>query len=83
MPLTSREQEALSRRYNSVAIVVPLQDGSYAVFANDRTSESMLIVEDLDDLSFAITSRANMHKRKTPSKGLPSASLDITELLEE
>ena len=70
MTITQQEQEALSRRYgNSIAIIVPLSTGEYAVFSSDRTSESMVIVDDIDNLGLAITSRANMHQRKTPSKG--------------
>ena len=67
--MTPQEQEALSIRYgDGVAIVAPLKDGSYAVFANDRTMESMLIITNPDELVLAITSRSNMIKRKTPSK---------------
>ena len=72
-----REREALSRRYLTCAIVVPLNDGSFAVFASDRTSESMVIVDDTEHLSLAITSRANMIDRKTPSKG---AEVDMSSL---
>jgi hypothetical protein len=69
--MTSHEQEALSRRYAFRASVVPLEDGSFAVFALDLSSESLLIVENPDDLAFAIVSRANMLRRKTPSKDDP------------
>lgn len=80
--MTPREQEALSRRYGkNTAIVVPLEDGSFAVFAEDRTSESLLIVEDNDDLAIAITSRANMRQRKAPSKNR-DIGLDMKSLLE-
>jgi hypothetical protein len=81
MPVTKQEQEALSRRYAYYAIVTPLEDGSFAVFSNDRTAESMLIVEDNDDLAMAITSRANMNRRKTPSRGR-DVDLDMDSLLE-
>ena len=81
-PVTRQEQEALSKRYgNNKAHVVPLEDGSFAVFASDLTSESMVIVEDNDTLAVAITSRASMHKRKTPSKGRP-VKLNMQSLLE-
>lgn len=67
--MTPQVQEALSKRYGSnTAIVVPLNDGSFAVFAEDRTSESLMIVNDNDSLAIAITSRAGMRERKAPSK---------------
>ena len=67
--MTPQEQEALSIRYGErIAIVVPLKDGSFGVFACDHTLESLLIVSNPDELILAITSRANMVKRKTPSK---------------
>lgn len=78
-PVTKQEQEALSKRYHTCAIVVPLSDGTFAVFSNDRTSESMLLVENPDDLAIAIASRAGMHDRKTPSKGRP-VELNLAEL---
>lgn len=82
MAVTVQEQEALSKRYgNGVAIVVPLADGSFAVFSHDRTAEAMLIVDDNDNLAMAITSRANMHARKTPSKGRP-VELNMKSLLD-
>lgn len=83
MPITSREKEAMSGRFENFAAVVPLSDGSYAVFSHDRTVESMLIVEDTDDLLLAIASRANMNQRKTPSKGLPGATADADELMND
>lgn len=83
MPLTSREKEALAGRYNNFAVVVPLSDGAYAVFSHDKTVESMLIVDDTDDLQLAISSRANMHERKTPSKGLAGATVNVNELLDD
>jgi len=66
--MTSQEQEALSRRYAFRASVTPLEDGSFAVFALDLSSESMVIVQSLDDLGLAVVSRANMSRRKTPSR---------------
>lgn len=68
----AREQEALLNRLSdSVAVVMPLSDGSFAVFSNDRTMESMIIVDTEEELAIACNSRANMLKRKTPSKGSP------------
>lgn len=69
--MKTQEQEALSRRYAFRASVVPLEDGSFAVFALDLSSESLLIVNNSDDLALAIVSRANMLQRKTPSKDDP------------
>jgi hypothetical protein len=80
--MTTQEQEALSKRYGkNVAIVIPLRDGSFAVFSEDLTSESLLIVDDNDNLAIAINSRANMHGRKTPSKNR-DVGLNIKSLLE-
>jgi|SRR5215471_15481634 len=62
-----RVQEALSIHWGYSAVVVPLRDGTFGVFARDRTIESLLIVDNPDDLSIAITSRANMSDRRTPS----------------
>jgi hypothetical protein len=71
--MTKQEQEALSRRYAFRACVTPLEDGSFAVFALDLSSESLLIAESPDDLALAVVSRANMLKRKTPSRDDPTA----------
>jgi hypothetical protein len=71
MAMTAREQEALSRRYAFGCIVTPLSDGAFAVFAMDRTAESMVIVDSEEELALACTSRANMVERKTPSKAPP------------
>jgi hypothetical protein len=80
--LSSQEQEALSKRYGkNVAIVIPLRDGSFAVFSEDLTSESLIVVDDNDNLAMAINSRANMHGRKTPSKNR-DVGLNIKSLLE-
>jgi hypothetical protein len=81
-PLTPQEMEALSIRYVVSAIVVPLKDGSFAVFANDRSGESLVIVQNTDDLALAITSRANMAQRKTPSR-VPGAVVDLDALFDE
>ena len=78
----SPEQEALSSRFLKAAIVTPLSDGSFAVFSNDRTAESMVIVENADDIILAITSRASMLERKTPSKA-PGVPVSVTSFLEE
>lgn len=67
--MTRQEQEALSKRYAIRACITPLSDGSFAVFSLDLSSESLLIVENADDLVLAIVSRAAMLQRKTPSKG--------------
>jgi len=78
------KQEALSRRYAFRASVTPLEDGSFAVFALDLSAESLLIVHDADELALAVVSRANMTKRKTPSKeevrDLGLGQLDLSEL---
>jgi hypothetical protein len=66
--MTPQEQEALSMRHAYRAAVTPLGDGSFAVFSIDLTSESMMIVDNPDDLILAIMSRASMLKRKTPSE---------------
>jgi len=79
--VTRQEQEALSRRHNYSAVVVPLSTGEFAIFSSDLTSESMLIVDNADDLSLAIVSRASMHDRKTPSKGRP-VDLNMKGLLD-
>jgi hypothetical protein len=63
-----QEQEALSRRHTFRAAVTPLSNGSFAIFALDLSAESLIIVENADDLVLAIVSRANMLERKTPSK---------------
>jgi hypothetical protein len=68
--LSPSEAEALSNRFMKAAVVTPLSDGSFAVFSNDRTIESMIIAENPDDIILAITSRAAMLHRKTPSKAL-------------
>lgn len=65
--ISPQEQEALSARYTQYAIVAALEDGSFAVFANDLTRESMIIVSDPDDLALACASRIQMCKRITPS----------------
>jgi len=61
----SREEEALTKRYEFRASVTPLEDGSFAVFALDFSEESMLIVDDVEELVLAIVSRANMKRRKS------------------
>jgi len=58
-----RTQEALSRRYAYRASVTPLEDGSFAVFAIDFSAESLVIVESVEELGLAITSRANLRRR--------------------
>jgi len=65
--MTKQEQEALSRRHVFRASVTPLEDGTFAVFALDLSAESLVVVT-ADDLSLAVVSRANMLRRKTPSK---------------
>jgi len=80
--MEKRRQEALSRRYAFRAAVTPLEDGAFAVFALDLSSESLVIVE-ADDLALAIVSRANMLERKTPSKEEArdiKVDLDLSEL---
>lgn len=66
--LNPRVQEALSARHYRVAIVATLEDGSFAVFSGDRTPESLILVDDPDDLALACASRASMFDRVTPSK---------------
>jgi len=82
--MTKQEQEALSRRYAFRASVTPLEDGSFAVFALDLSSESMLIAKDADELALAVVSRANMLQRKTPSREEPRDlrldELDLSEI---
>lgn len=63
-----RAKEALANRRYYAAVVTVLSDGSYAVFANDRHSESMVIVDNPDDLAIAIESRFKMKQRVIPSK---------------
>lgn len=87
---TPQVKEALYRRNSYHAVVTPLQDGSFAVFANDRSLETLLIVSNPDDLILAIVSRANLLHRKTPSaeerpprKAMPTqdfAELDFSSL---
>jgi len=82
--MEKREQEALSRRYAFRASVVPLEDGSFAVFAIDLSAESLIIVDNVDDLALAIVSRANLLQRKTPSREEPRDlrldELDLSEI---
>ena len=82
--MDKRTQEALSRRYAFRASVTPLEDGSFAVFSLDLSSESMIIAADADELALAVVSRANMLQRKTPSKEEPRdlklEHLDLSEL---
>jgi hypothetical protein len=70
--MTSQEEEALSIRYEEGkgAFVVPLSDGFFGVFASDKAGESLVIVgpAHIEELMIAISSRANMTSRKTPSK---------------
>jgi hypothetical protein len=63
-----REKEARDLRYFQAAVVVVLRDGSFAVFANDRSSESMFIADNPDDLALAIASRFKMNDRKRISR---------------
>lgn len=63
-----RAKEALGKRRYYAAVVTVLSDGSYAVFANDRHSESMVIVDNPDDLAIAIESRFKIKQRITSSK---------------
>jgi hypothetical protein len=80
--MTPNEQEALSKRYGkNVAIVAPLEDGSFAVFAKDLTAESLMLVNDNDDLAIAISSRASMKERKTASRNR-DVGLNMKSLLE-
>jgi hypothetical protein len=76
------EREALSSRFERGAHVVPLSNGSFAVFAHDRTGESLIIVDRPEELMIAITSRANMADRKTPSKA-PPIEINLDDLFEE
>jgi len=81
--MEKRKQEALSRRYAFRAVVTPLEDGAFAVFALDLSSESLVIVNDAEELALAIVSRANMLERKTPSKEEMrdiKVDLDLSEL---
>lgn len=63
-----RVKEALDKRRYYAAVVTVLEDGSFAVFATDRHSESMIIVDNPDDLVLAIASRYKMKQRVVPSK---------------
>jgi hypothetical protein len=87
MPMSPQEQEALSIRYQRHAIVAPLSGGGFAVFAHDYSKESMVIVDDPDNLALAITTRASMAALKSPSReGSPSkrkpdpVDLDFSDL---
>lgn len=66
-PLTPQEREAMFIRHDKHTIVTQLEDGAYAVFSNDYTRESMVIVTNPDDLALAISSRLNMCRRVTRS----------------
>lgn len=66
-PLTPQEREAMYIRHDRHTIVTQLEDGSYAVFSNDYTRESLVIVTNPDDLALAISSRLNMCRRVTRS----------------
>ena len=73
--MNPREQEALSKRYAYRASVTPLADGSFAIFSLDFSPESMVIVDNADDLGLAITSRANMNRRRD-AKGFDEVDFD-------
>ena len=66
-PLSPQEREAMYIRHDRHTIVTQLEDGSYAVFSNDYTRESLVIVTNPDDLALAISSRLNMCRRVTRS----------------
>lgn len=78
--MDKNEQEALSTRYAYRASVTPLEDGSFAVFALDLTAESLIIVDNPDDLVIAIMSRAAMSKRITPSKREPQEVMEFDDV---
>jgi hypothetical protein len=77
-PKTNPEvQEALSKRYVTAAIVVPLSDGiSFAVFANDRSQESMTICHE-NDLPIVIAGKAHMAPKRTNTNINPTKSTYI------
>lgn len=76
-PATNREvQEALSHRYSIAAIVTPLDNGQFAVFANDRSLDSLVICSS-EDLPIVIASRAKMNPRKTQPQALPSQLITV------
>lgn len=76
-------QEALSLRYTTAAIIVPLKSGKWGVFANDRTPSSLIICEP-DNLHLVAASRAKLNPQKTQAP--PSidpeklAALDFSDL---
>ena len=75
--MTPQEQEALSKHYALYCFVTPLSDGSFAVFANDRSRESMVIVDEFG-LAIAITNRANRRGRSVGR--LPDRPVDLSDL---
>lgn len=82
-PQSNREvQEALSLRYVVAAIVTPLDNGQFAVFANDRSLDSLIICSS-EDLPIVIASRAKMNPRKTSPQSQPIqlAPVDLSDLL--
>jgi len=76
-------QEALSIRYQTAAIAIPLQSGRFAVFANDRTIDSLVICAP-EDLHLVVASRAKMAPRRTDvPQALPAekaAAIDFSDL---